>query len=169
LDRGRRYTPGMREYIVASLILLFVPSVSAQAVPAGWQIIADSKNTCQIAVPPDWSPYNEGSGAAVLHDSTTAIAVVTSQPRQAFSPLTASLEKVLDIGTEQMFENTARRIFYQEKISRNREDPNAYSFSVPGKTGTCSGHLTFLPSVPEDVARKIALSLGPAEPHTGTR
>lgn len=169
MDRGRRYTPGMREYIVASLILLFVPSVSAQAVPAGWQIIADSKNTCQIAVPPDWSPYNEGSGAAVLHDSTTAIAVVTSQPRQAFSPLTASLEKVLDIGTEQMFENTARRIFYQEKISRNREDPNAYSFSVPGKTGTCSGHLTFLPSVPEDVARKIALSLGPAEPHTGTR
>jgi hypothetical protein len=95
--------------------------------------------------------------------------VVTSQPKQAFSPLTASLEKVLGIGKEQMFENTAKRIFYQEKISGNREDPNAYSFSVPGKTGTCSGHLTFLPSVPEDVARKIALSLGPAESHTGTR
>jgi hypothetical protein len=169
MGRGGRYTPGMREYIVASLILLFLPSVSAQVVPAGWQIVKDSKNACQIAVPPDWSPYGENTGAATFHDSTTAIAVVTSQPAQDFSPLTASLQRVLDIGKEKMFENTAKRIFYQDKTSRNPEETNAYSFSVPGKTGTCSGHLTFLPSVTEDVARKIALSLGPvAPPHAGT-
>jgi len=159
----------MREYIVASLILLFLPSVSAQVVPAGWQIVKDSKNVCQIAVPPDWSPYGESKGAAVFQDTTTAIAVVTSQPGQDFSPLTASLQKVLDIRKEQMFENTARRIFYQDRTSANRENPNAYSFSVPGRAGTCSGHLTFLPSISEDVARKIALSLGPATPpHAGT-
>lgn len=159
----------MREFIVTCLILLFLPRASAQVVPAGWQIVKDSKNACQIAVPPDWSPYGESQGAAVFHDTTTAIAVVTSQPGQDFSPLTASLQKVLEIRKELMFENTAKRVFYQEKISANRENPNAYSFSVPGKTGTCSGHLTFLPSIPEDVARKIALSLGPAlPPHAGT-
>ena len=54
----------------------------------------------------------------------------------------------------------AKRIFYQEQTSTGREDPNAYTFSVPGKAGTCSGHLRFLPSISEDIARKIALSLG---------
>ena len=159
----------MREYIVPTLILLFLPSVSAQVVPARWQIVKDSKNVCQIAVPPDWSPYGDNSGAAVLHEVSTAIAVVTSQPGQAFRPLPESLQKVLDIRKEKMFENTARRLFYQDKTSGNREDPNAYSVSVPGKAGTCSGRVTFLPSVSEDVARKIALSLGPVpEPPGGT-
>jgi len=162
----------MREYIVLTLILLFLPSVSAQVVPAGWQIVKDSKNdsknACQIAVPPDWSQYGDNSGAAVFHDVSTAIAVVTSQPGQAFRPLPEALQKALDIRKEKMFENTARRIFYQDKTSANREDPNAYSVSVPGKAGTCSGRVTFLPSISEDVARKIALSLGPVpEPHGG--
>ena len=163
----------MRECIVATLILLLLPSVSAQVVPAGWQIVKDSKNdsknACQIAVPPDWSLYGDNTGAAVFHDVSTAIAVVTSQPGQAFRPLTESLQKVLHIRKEKMFENTASRIFYQDQISENREDPNAYSVSVPGKAGTCSGHVTFLPSISEDVARKIALSLGPVpEPRGGT-
>jgi hypothetical protein len=43
------------------------------------------------------------------------------------------------------------------------EDPNAYSASVPGKAGTCSCHVVVLPSVPEETAKKIALSLGPAQ------
>jgi len=163
----------MREYIVLTLILLFLPSVSAQVVPAGWQIVKDSKhdskNACQIAVPPDWSQYGDNSGAAVFHDVSTAIAVVTSQPGQAFRPLPEALQKALDIRKEKMFENTARRIFYQDKTSANREDPNAYSVSVPGKAGTRSGRVTFLPSISEDVARKIALSLGPVpEPRGGT-
>jgi hypothetical protein len=151
----------MREYIVPTLILLFLPSVSAQVVPAGWQIVKDTKNACQIAVPPDWSLYGDNTGAAIFHEVSTAIAVVTSQPGQVFKPLPESLQKVLDIRKEKMFENTAKRLFYQDKTSGNREDPNAYSVSVPGKDGTCSGRVTFLPSISGDVVRKIALSLGP--------
>jgi hypothetical protein len=148
---------------------LFLPSISAQVVPAGWQTVKDPKNACQIAVPPDWSPYGNNIGAAVFQDVSTAIATVTSQPGQSFTPLPESLQKVLEIRKEKMFENTGKRIFYQEQTSKSREDPNAYSFSVPGKAGTCSGHLTFLPAVSEEVARKIALSLGPApQPGGGT-
>ena len=65
---------------------------------------------------------------------------------------------------ELLSENTARRIFYQEKISRHADDPNAYSVSVPGKAGTCSGHISALPSVSDETAKKIALSLGPVQP-----
>ena len=71
---------------------------------------------------------------------------------------------MLDIRKEKMFENSVERLFYQDKTSKSSSDPNAYSASVPGKAGTCSCHVTFLPSISADMAKKIALSLGPV-PH----
>ena len=155
--------------MVSTLILFCLPCLSAQGVPTAWQIVKDSKNACQVAVPSDWSLYGESHSAAVLHDTSTALAVVTSQPGQTFTPLTEFFQKVLNISKEKLFENTPKRIFYQDKVSAGADDPNSYTFSVPGKGGTCSSHLTFLPSVPVDVARKIALSLGPvSETHGGS-
>jgi hypothetical protein len=162
-DILRRYTPDMREYLIPTLVLFCLPCLSAQDVPAGSQIVKDPKGACQLAVPADWSPYGESHSAAVLRDTSTALAVVTRQPGQTFSPLTEFFQRVLNIPKEKLFENTAKRIFYQDKTSKSSEDPNSYTFSVPGKAGTCSGHLTFLPSITEDVARKIALSLGPVQ------
>ncbi|HUB80127.1 MAG TPA: hypothetical protein VMB03_15080 [Bryobacteraceae bacterium] len=159
----------MREYIVSALILFALP-LSAQTVPAGWQIVKDSKNACQIAVPPDWTIYGDSRSAAVFHDASTALAVVTSQPGQAFAPLTEHLQTVLNISKGKLFENSAKRIFYQDKVSSRPDDPNWYTFSAPGKNGTCSGHLTFLPSTAEDLARKIVGSLGPvSEARGGTQ
>ncbi len=145
----------------ATLFLSLLVSALAQTTPAGWKVIRDSKGVCQIAVPPDWEPLPETTGAAVFHDVTTDIAVVTSQAGQAFKPLTENLQKMFGIRKDKLFENTAKRIFYQDKISKRSEDPNAYSASVPGKGGTCSCHVVFLPSIPEETAKKIALSLGP--------
>jgi len=151
----------MREYIVSALFLLFVLPASAQTVPAGWKVVKDSKAACQIAVPPEWAPLSESGGAAVFHDPATAIAVVTSQPGQTFKPLTEAQLKTFDIPKEKMFENSAKRIFYQDRVSTGSEDPNAFSAMVPGKGGSCSFHLVFVPSITEEIARKIALSLGP--------
>jgi hypothetical protein len=158
----------MREYAFAVLILLNLP-LAAQVAPNGWQIVKDTRNTCQLAVPPDWSLYGESHSAAVLHDPSTALVVVTSQPGQAFAPLSERLKSVLNISKEKLFENTANRIFYEDKSSAHPADPKWYTFSVPGKNGTCSGKLTFLPSLPDDVAHQIVLSLGPVpEIHKGT-
>ena len=127
---------------------------------AGWKVVKDSKETCQIAVPPEWVLLEDGSGAAVFQGPTTAIAVVTSQPGQFFKPLSESLQKVLEIRKEKVFENSVKRLFYQDKTSKSSSEPNGYSASVPGKAGTCSCHVTFLPSVSADTVKKIALSLG---------
>jgi hypothetical protein len=81
--------------------------------------------------------------------------------RTDFKPLPESLQKVLDIHKEKMFENSVKRLFYQDKTSKSPADPNAYSASVPGKAGNCSCHVTFLPNVSADMVKKIALSLGP--------
>jgi hypothetical protein len=149
--------------MVPALFLLLLPVLPAQTVPPGWKLVKDAKNLCQVAVPPEWTPLPETAGAAVLHDPTTAIAVVTAQPGQAFRPLTPSLQKMMGISKEKMFENTPKRIFYQNKTSRNPDQPNAYSGSVPAKDGACSCHIVWLPSVTEEVARKITLSLAPAQ------
>ena len=151
----------MREYRIPILVLLLLFPASAQTIPEGWKVVKDSKDMCQIAVPPEWVLLEDGSGAAVFQGSTTAIAVVTSQPGQIFKALPESLQKVLDIRKEKMFENSVKRLFYQDKTSKSSSDPNAYSASVPGRAGTCSCHVTFLPSVSADVVKKIALSLGP--------
>lgn len=89
----------------------------------------------------------ENSGSAVLQDPSNAIAVVTSQPGQIYTPLTASMQKLLNIGKAQMFENSAQRIFYQEKVARDSADTNAFSIMVPGRGGTCSSRVVFLSSV----------------------
>ncbi len=149
----------MRECLVLTLILLCGTPVAAQTVPAGWQVVKDSHGSCQVAVPPDWSLWGDNSGAAIFHEPTTAIAVVTSQPGQVFKPLSDSQQRLLNIPKDKLFENSATRIFYQDKTSTKSEDPNAYSASVPGKDGTCSCRVTFLPVVSGETARKIALSL----------
>ena len=156
----------MREYIVPTLILLFAQLAPAQTVPAGWKVVKDSKSLCQIAVPPEWTPFGDNAGAAVFKDSNTAIAVVTSQPGQAFKPLPESILKSLEVPKDKMFENSAKRVFYQDRTGKGSEETSAMSASVPRKDGTCSCHVVFVPSVTEEVARKIALSLGPMTDET---
>lgn len=151
----------MRNSKFAVLFLSLLLPASAQIVPAGWKVVKDSKGACQVAVPPDWEPFAEGAGAAVLHDPATAIAVVTSQPGQVYKPLTDAQLKTLGVPRDKVLENTAIRLFYQDRTAANGEDSNAYSAQTPGKSGACSCHVVFVRSVGEDVARKIALSLGP--------
>jgi hypothetical protein len=154
-----RYTRRMREVMVSTLILLCGLPALSQTTPAGWKTIKDAKGVCRIDVPPEWVPLGEGNGAAVFRDPTTAIAVVTSQPAQEFKPLTPQFLKSMGLPKEKIFENSATRIFYQDRTSEGRDDPNEFSSSVPANGGTCSCHLRLLPGIPVDLARKIVLSL----------
>ena len=95
----------------SALVLLACFSVSAEALPADWKLVKDSKDLCQLAVPSDWVSLPDTIGAAILHDPATAIAVVTSQPEQTFQPLTEVLRKLIRIPQDRMFENSAKRLF----------------------------------------------------------
>jgi len=150
----------MREFTIFALVLLSSLAVPAQT-PSGWKTIKEAKSMCQISVPPEWSPLGENNGAAVYKDATTAIAVVTAQPGQEFKPLTAGFIHSMSLPAAKIFENSAKRIFYQDQTSRGPDDPNTFSASVPAKNGSCSCNVRFVPSVSEDVAKKIALSLAP--------
>jgi hypothetical protein len=143
-----------------ALVLLSGLTTSAQT-PSGWKTIKDAKSACQIAVPAEWSLLGENNGAAIYKDASTAIAVVTAQPGQEFKPLTPGFIRSMGLPAGKFFENSAKRIFYQDQTSRGPDDTSAFSVSVPGRDGTCSCHVAFVPSVPAETAKKIALSLAP--------
>ena len=151
----------MRGRLGSTLVLLFSFTAQTQTVPAGWKIIKEGKGACQIAVPPEWVPFGEMSGVAIFHDVTTAIAVVTSQLGQQFQAAQPGAPQNHRCSQRKMFENSSTRIFFQDKTARNPNDSSAFSASVPAKNGSCSCHVVVLPSIPEDVAKKIALSLSP--------
>jgi hypothetical protein len=143
--------------------LLCWPALPAQekSEPKGQKTIKDSKGVCQITVPDDWNQSTDTSSAAVFKDASTAIAVVTSQPGQVVKPLSEALQKSLGIPREKMFENTAKRIYYQDRIAANVHDSNAFSAMVPGKNGTCSSRVVYTSPVTEETAKKITLSVAP--------
>jgi hypothetical protein len=157
----RRYSRIMRYFRVFALCALLLPGAAPDSLPAGWKLVKDPKGACQITVPEAWDSSSDHAGSAVLRDATTAIAVVTSQPGQAFKPIPESLLRVLRIPKGKIFENSAKRVYYQDKITASSSDTNAFSVMVPGKAGTCSSRVVFLPEISEETARKIALSVGP--------
>ena len=154
----------MRDSLFAVLFLSLTLPTAAQSVPAEWKAIKDTKGACQILIPPDWTPFGEAGGSAVFHDPSTAIAVVTSQPGQTFKPLTEAQLKTLGVPRQDVFEDSEKRLFYQDRKSHGTDDPSAFSAMVPAKDGACSCHIVFVPGVGDETARKIALSLGPAPP-----
>ena len=151
----------MRYFRVFALFAFFLPNTAPASQPTGWKVLKDPKGACQITVPEAWNFSSEDAGFAVLRDATTAIAVVTSQPGQAFKPLSESLLKLLGVPKEKVFENSAKRVYYQDKIAVTLQDTNAFTVVVPGKAGTCSSRVLFLPEVSQEDARKIVLSVGP--------
>lgn len=155
----QRYNLLMR---VLALFALWLPAFLPASLPSGWKLLKDSKGACQISIPEDWEISSDQAGFAVLHDASTAIAVVTSQPGQAFKPLSDTVVKLMGLRKEKIFENSATRVFYQDKIPASSSDTKALSAMVPGKTGTCSARVVYLAEVPEETARKIVLSVGPA-------
>jgi len=143
--------------------LFFLVAAAAGGVPEGWKTIKDSKGLCQIAVPADWTPGAENTGSAVFQDASVAIAVVTSQPGQTYRPLSDAMLKLMNIPKDKLFENSATRLFYQDRTGRDSSEPSALSVMAPGKGGACSSRVVFLPTVPEETAKKIAVSVGPVE------
>jgi hypothetical protein len=151
----------MRYFGLCALFALWLPAMSDQAAPKDWKVVKDAKGACQISVPGEWSQFEENSGSAMLQDASNAIAVVTSQPGQTFKPLTESMLRLLHIPKDKLFENSARRIFYQDRIARDARDTNSFSAMVPGKNGACSARVVFAAGVSEETAKKIAMSVGP--------
>src|SRR5260370_16258895 len=102
----------MRNQVVSPLLFLLVLPTWAQTVPAGWTVVKDSKHACQIAVPSEWAPWADNSGAAVFSGRTKALARVTRPPRPEFQNLNGPPEKSFRPPHEKNFLKPPHPILY---------------------------------------------------------
>src|ERR1035441_7128735 len=65
---------------ISCAAMLVAGAASAQVVPAGWQVVKDLKNLCQIAVPADWTPDKLVKSFVTAADKK-ANAVIHALPR----------------------------------------------------------------------------------------
>jgi hypothetical protein len=135
-----------------ALILLVLIASTVLNAQSGWKTVKDETGSCQISVPPTWTPLSQpGFVNSPQHIAT----VVTSGMN--FKPFDALTLKML--GIDKLFENSATRIFYVTKPGGNPLHVG-YHVEVPGKAhSSCIAEIALPPNTLEDDAKKIALSL----------
>jgi hypothetical protein len=138
---------------------IWVSAASAASIPAGWITIKDASTACQAGVPADFKPQPGLTSLAQGPGNMIAIHLI-SQAGKTLKPLDAPSQKALMIG--KMFDNTANRVFYSmEPAKKDGTVLAEWRVTVPGKGGVCFAQITLLKGASEDLARKIADTLGP--------
>ena len=147
----------MKINLVCGLVLFFSIGVFAQSVPAGWKQVKDSNGMCQVSVPPDWDASKTNPGSASAKKQLDGSVVVISG-YDTVKPMPEALQKAFKV--DKMIENTDKRVFYTDHLDKIKN----YNVMVPGKPGmSCSSQVTFSPATPDDLAKTIALSVGPVK------
>ena len=144
---------------LAPVFVLIAFGAAAQDAPAGWKIVKDRKQTCQMAVPSDWT------GTAIMPSNLTS---PDKKSNVIFSgkPATATYDQIVKMATDmfkpaKMIEEGAKRTWF---VSTPR----------PGKTGTswyvalstspvCEAQIEFQDASFEASAKQMVNSLKPSK------
>jgi hypothetical protein len=146
----------------ALITTALITTVSAASIPAGWTIIKDSKGACQAGIPPDFKPNPSFKGLGEGPGQVISIQIV-SQAGAKVRPLNDLAQKAVRV--DKMFDNTNDKLFYSTAPLKGFDGKTStgWHITVTGNGGTCSGIITLLPGASEDLAKKIADTLGPAK------
>ena len=121
--------------VTFGLTLLCLPvSLSAQA---GWKVVKDRTNSCQISVPENWGQ-----------------SVITVRGNGKVGVFSAETQKMV---AERMIENTPKLVFYVMKSHPSPGDQPlvTYQASVPGNGYHCTAQINVKPDYPEDQVKRI--------------
>ena len=143
------------------LAVTFTLSAAAHTLSAQTKAFKDKNGTCQVLLPADWQ-LDDITGE--MKDPKSLIRVSVFWERDAkVEPYSAMAMDMNNV--EKMFENTAQRIFYQEKPIKFGPVPTyAYTVYTPApQKGACHGAISMKPGADEPAAKQIALTLGPAK------
>lgn len=125
------------------------------AEPAGWKVIRDKTNACQISVPSTWTALST-PGLVNSPVSTTTMLIAGHRPYRPFDEDTL---KMLNIG--KLYENSAARLFYVTKP--NEQGHITYHIEAPGSGNACIAEMTLTARYSEDEAKKIAMTVTAAK------
>jgi hypothetical protein len=137
--------------MIATCALIFLASTALKA-QSGWKTVKDKTGSCQISVPPNWTPL---STPGLVNSPQGMTSMVVSGHRQ-YRPFDAETLKMMNI--DKVLENSAIRALWIGKQVGN--SPNvSYHVETPGKTNSCIAQISLPSNTPEDDAKKIAFSL----------
>lgn len=149
------------------MILRFLPfaaaavwmlPVCAQSAPSGWQVIKDTKQTCQIAVPGDWTTDKIMHSMASSPDKKSTAVIHGVRPGQSLAQVTSTAKQMMK--PIQTFDDSSKRVWYSYE-SRGRQATHWY-VAVPGNGNVCNADISFEDASFESTAKKIVESIGPA-------
>lgn len=135
--------------------------LSAQATPAGWKVIKDLEDACQVAVPEAWD--NRMIQNIATEPGNKLSAIVSYSESDKYAPLAPAALTALD--TVKVVENSAKRYFIQSKEFKNIRGGSGttrmWRSGVPAKSGTCRLDVTLAQGADEAVAEKVIQTLAP--------
>ena len=133
--------------------------LSAQGTPAGWKVIKDLEEACQVAVPAAWD--NRMVQNIATEPGNKLSAVVSYSESDKYAPLSPAELTVL--GTVKVVENSAKRYFIQSKEFKDIQGgPGAtrtWRSAVPAKPGSCRLDVSLRQGADEATAEKVINSL----------
>jgi len=147
---------------ISCAALLAAGAAFAQTVPAGWQVVKDSKSLCQIAVPADWvhdtlvksfvaSPDKTKKASAVIH----ALA-----PNANYAQSMATAKQVMI--PVKIFEDTPSRTWFS--VARGNGQPgSSWYVATNGGSQICTAQIDFDDPAFEATAKKIVDTIGKAK------
>ena len=134
---------------------------SGASIPGGWITIKDAKNLCQAGVPADFKPQPGLTSLAQGPGDMISIQIVVL-PGKTVKPYSEASQKALSI--TKMFENTANRVFYpMDPAKKDGSVLAEWRVNVNVNGGMCSASMMLKKGASEDLARKIADTLGPVK------
>ncbi len=142
-------------FTFALLFAFFLDSI-----PPGWITLKDQKKVCQVGAPgtfkadPNFPGLGKGPGDAVE-------AAVFSSPTPV-KPIMESVGKMMNI--EKFVDNSTARVFYQSKQLKLNDGrlSTQWTVKVPRTGGQCFATITVSPGGQEDLVKKIAATIAPA-------
>ena len=130
---------------------------------AGWKTVKDRRRRCQASVPADWTIGTgvlAGSATASNYRTAVVLAGVQEDPQK---PMSA--ERLHELGSATVFENTPKRTFFASaatKPSGKVPSQIKYTAQVSGRPA-CTVQITVPKGQDDALAKRIAGTVGPAK------
>lgn len=138
--------------------LACLSTITAAGVDHGSRRIVSLKGTCEVTVPAEWRVDKWISSDANAPDHSAAVVIdsdVRAASLSALKPLAQSLYRPIRV-----FEDGPHRLWFEYRGAA--DSATHWYVSVPGNAGICAAQISFQRPVQEGLARRIVMSVRPA-------
>lgn len=141
------------------VVAFVVCGVVVRAVAAGAQMrVVSLKKTCAVSVPAGWRIDKWISSDAASPDHSAEVTIdsdARAASLTAIKPLLQSMFKPIHV-----FEDRPQRLWYAYRGGAG--SGTHWYVGVPGQVGICAAQISFRSAAQTGLARRIAMSVGPA-------